>query len=45
MDVRRPAPELTEDGRRIVYPIWRADMAEAIIESVKKKLDKSQKEE
>lgn len=35
--IPRPSPELTKDGRRIVYPIWRDDMAEAIIELVKKK--------
>ena len=31
MDVKRPKDDRTPDGRRIVYPIWRDDMAEATI--------------
>jgi len=27
----RPKNDTTEDGRRIVYPIWRDDLAEATI--------------
>lgn len=28
---KRPVGDKTEDGRSIVYPIWRDDLAEAII--------------
>jgi hypothetical protein len=31
MRVAHPKPELTADGRRIVYTIWRDDLAEALI--------------
>ena len=27
----RPIDDMTEDGRKIVYPIWRDDLAEALI--------------
>lgn len=31
MEILRPIDDKTEDGRKIVYPIWRDDLAEAII--------------
>ena len=31
MKVERPKDDRTPDGRRIVYPIWREDLAEATI--------------
>jgi hypothetical protein len=29
--VPRPQSDVTPDGRKIVYPIWRDDLAEALI--------------
>jgi len=29
--VEHPKPHINENGLRVVYPIWRADLAEAII--------------
>jgi hypothetical protein len=31
MSEERPKQDQTADGRKIVYPIWRDDLAEAII--------------
>ena len=31
MKIERPKDDRTPDGRRIVYPIWREDLAEATI--------------
>lgn len=33
--MERPKPELTEDGRQIIYTIWRPDLAEVIIQNAK----------
>lgn len=30
-DPPRPKPEVLDNGRKIVYPIWRDDLAEATI--------------
>jgi hypothetical protein len=38
--IERPKPEMTEDGRKIVYQIWRDDLAEAVI--LPKETDDSQ---
>lgn len=29
--VERPKPHVTENGFKVVYPIWRDDLAEAIV--------------
>ena len=31
MELDQPKNDFTADGRRIVYPIWRDDLAEALI--------------